>query len=391
MKKVSFHPYNLLLVYLLSLFFAFHVALPTFINSSFLNLFLTEKLLSFVYIIASVITIILFFLSPLILRKIGNYRLAISLIILEAFSLLTLILAKNVVLLILAFTASLIFISFFYFSLDIFLEGFSVDKKTGKIRGLYLTLSNLSWILSPLLAGFILTNSDYWKIYLASLLFLIPIFFILVLRFKNFSDSKYEITSGWQTVLQILASKNIRNIFGTNFLLNFFYSWMTIYTPLYLHKYIGFSWEQIGIIFSIMLLPFVFFQYILGKFADEKWGEKEILVLGFVIIGSSTLSLFFLPINTSLWVWAAILFVTRIGASSVEIMSDTYFFKNVGVLNANIISFFRMARPLAYILGPLVLALSLNLFPAGSGQIFLVLGLIMFTGLYFSLRIKDTK
>jgi MFS family permease len=382
---------NLLSVYLLGFLFAFHVALPTYINSSFLDVFMSEKSLGIVYTIASVLTIFFFFLAPLFLRMFGNYRVAFSLILIELFALTSLILGENPLLLATSFIISILTIPFIYFSLDIFLESFSEDKKTGRVRGIYLTMTNLAWIFSPIISGFILTKSNYWGVYLFSLLFLLPILFILSKNFSNFRDSKYEVTSISNTLKTVWKSKNIRNIFSTSFLLHFFYSWMTIYTPLYLHKYAGFSWTEIGIIFGIMLLPFVLVQFPLGKMADEKMGEKEILSIGFFLTAISTMALFFIPQNSSLWLWAVLLFITRIGASSIEIMTDTFFFKNVNNLNANIISFFRTSRPVAYVLGPLVASLSLNFVKVESGGIFIILGVIMLSGLFFSLRLKDTK
>jgi MFS family permease len=382
---------NIFPIYLFGFLFAFHSALPTYINSSFLNVFISEKMLGVVYSIASVFTIFLFFLAPFVLRKFGNYKTCLFLIVLEMVALIMLATGQSVFWLLASFIISLITIPFIYLSLDVFLEGFSQDKETGRIRGTYLTLANLAWIFSPIISSMILTNGDYWKIYLAALIFLIPIFFILITSLKNFKDSKYEVTSFRKTFGQIWKNKDIKNIFSANFLLNFFYSWMTIYTPLYLHKYAGFSWSEIGLIFGIMLLPFVFIQLPLGRIADKKYGEKEILSFGFIILAVATILLFFIPKDSSLWFWAVILFVTRIGAGSVEVMSDTYFFKKVNSLDTNIISFFRTARPLAYTFGPLIATFCLSLVGAESGYLFLILGLIMFSGLWFSLSIKDTK
>ncbi len=383
--------YSLFFVYLLGFLFAFHTALPAYVNSSFLDVFLPENSIGLVYTMASIFTIFLFFLAPSVLKKFGNYHTALFLVGLEILALLGLILGQTPFWLVTFFMVSLITIPFIYLSWDIFLEGFSNDEETGKIRGIYLTLGNLAWVFSPLICGLILVNGDYWKIYLAALVFLIPTFFILIKKLKDFKDSDYQAVSVWQTFQEVGRDKNIRNIFSSNFLLHFFYSWMTIYTPIYLHKYIGFSWTEIGVIFGIMLLPFVFIQFPLGRIADEKLGEKEILSTGFIIMALSTFILFFIPQTGGLWLWALLLLVTRIGASSVEIMNDTYFFKKVNNLNTNIISFFRISRPLAYVLGPLIMTLTMNLFGADHGQPFFVLGLIMLLGLLFSLNLKDTR
>ncbi len=72
-------------------------------------------------------------------------------------------------------------------------------------------------------------------------------------------------------------------------------------------------------------------------------------------------------------------------------MCDTYFFKKVDSLNANVISFYRMSSPLAYIFAPLLAVIMLSLFSFDIKYLFLILGLIMILGLKFSLALRDTK
>ena len=174
------------------------------------------------------------------------------------------------------------------------------------------------------------------------------------------------------------------------FLLQIFYACMTIYTPIYLHTNLGLPWSSIGIIFSIMLLPFVFVQFPAGKLADAILGEKEILSVGFIIMALATTTIFFID-SKSILVWALILLGTRVGAALVEIMCDVYFFKKVDNKNANLISFFRMSRPFAYIISPLVVAIILSVFGLDLKSLFLILGFLMFFGLRYSLAIVDTK
>jgi MFS family permease len=369
---------------------AFHTALPTYINSSFLNVYISESLVGSIYVIASIFSILCFLWLPFVLRRFGNYRIAFFLVVLELLTLLGLATLASPVFLVLLFVIKLVTIPLIYFSTDIFIEGFSSNRQTGLVRGIYLTAVNLAWALSPLISGLILTNSDYWKVYLASFFFMIPVLLILVINFRKFKDSSYQATHVWKTAVIVWNNKSLFGIFMANFLLFFFYSWMTIYTPLYLHKNIGFSWPQIGIIFAIMLLPFVLVQLPLGRLADKKWGEKEMLSLGFIIVAISTGIISFIS-GSSMILWAVILFITRIGASTIEIMCDTYFFKKVDGLNANAISFYRMSGPLAYILGPLLATVMFSFFNFEIQYLFLVLGLIMIFGLGFSLALKDTK
>ena len=175
----------------------------------------------------------------------------------------------------------------------------------------------------------------------------------------------------------------------SSLLLNFFFSWMVIYTPIYLHDHLGFSWTVIGIMFTIMLLPFPLLEMPLGKLADEKYGEKEMLNTGFIIIAITTAILTFIT-STNAILWTVMLFATRIGASMVEITTESYFFKKIGSDDSNLLSFFRMTGPIAYIIGPI--SASILLIFVAPNYLFVILGFIVITaGLYFSLDLKDTK
>lgn len=378
-------------IYLIGFLFAFYVALPTYINSSFLETFMSADFVGIIYTLMSILMIGGFFVAPLILRRFGNYRVAVILVLVEILVSLGLALAQTPFWSLIFFGLRLLAIPFIYFLLDIFLEGFSKNISTGNIRGWFLTLGNLAWIFAPLVSGLILTNGDYWRVYLASTLLLIPVLILLKMNLAHFHNSPDRVIHMGQAVRRLVGNKDLRNIYFSIFLLYFFYSWMTIYTPLYLHKVVGFSWGEIGTILSIMLLPFIFVQVPLGRLADKKWGEKEILSIGFVVISFFTALLFFIPASYGLWWWAGILFMTRVGAGAVEVMCDTYFFKKVGAVNADLISIFRMSNPVAYVLGPLVATLVLSLLPVNMNFLFLILSVIMLGGLFFSLALKDTR
>ena len=162
---------------------------------------------------------------------------------------------------------------------------------------------------------------------------------------------------------------------------------MVVYTPIYLHSHVGFGWNKIGIIFTVMLLPFALLESPLGRLADEKYGEKEILSAGFVIIAVATAALAFVG-GPNFYLWMLGLFATRVGASMIEVMNETYFFKKNSDRDPSIIGLFRMTKPFAYIIAPLFA--TVLFFFADYRLSFLVLGMIMLLGLRYSLTLKDT-
>jgi MFS family permease len=137
-----------------------------------------------------------------------------------------------------------------------------------------------------------------------------------------------------------------------------------------------------------MLLPFLLFQIPLGRLADKKYGEKEILILGFVIISISTIMIPYLT-EANFLVWTTILFITRLGASFIEISAESYFFKHVSISNINLIGLFRMTRNLPYVIVPALVSLAF-LF-VDYKYIFLILGIIMLLGLRYAFKLQDTR
>jgi len=377
------------LLYTLGFFLALQTALPAYINSSFIGQHLSsEKLIGFLYVISALLTMIGLLKIPLLLKKIGNFKTALIITISNTIILFILAFCQNVNLIFPSFILFLTLNSFIYFNLDVFLEQQSEDKNTGNIRGIYLTMVNLAWLFSPLLVGYLLTNGDYWKVYLIATITSLPFVSLLIFGVKKFKDPIYNVSSFFKTFKAVRNNKNLYRIFMIRFLLNFFYAWMVIYTPIYLHKYIELDWRTIGVIFTIMLLPFIIFQFPLGKLADKKWGEKEILSCGIIVLSLATVMLSFF--NTPIfWIWAIILFLTRVGASAIEIASESYFFKQINVQDIDVMSFFRITNPLAYSIAPLMAFLTLSFLDFQ--YIFLVLGIIMLFSLKYSLTLKDTQ
>jgi len=378
---------NRKIIYLVGFIFSLTIALPAYINSSFLSSFVNEKFVGIVYTLGSIGSILALLTAPAIWRIIGGYKFLLSITLLNILSLLALILVKN------AWSAVIIFIIYFslniliFFSLDELLKIFSKDSATGRIRGMYLSICGLAWIISQLAFGAVLGKFPLRIIYLISLAIMLLFFTISYLCFSDISDPKYDRMGVKKYIGKFFKNKNLFRAYGISFLLQLFYSWMVIYTPIYLSLYLGFSWKEIGIIFAIMLLPFFIIPFQLGKYAD-KIGERKMLMFGFTIASFATLFLFLIH-EHNLWLWALLLLITRVGAASIEVMSDAYFFKHIKPENEEFVGVYRSASPVAYILGPLLASLVFIFIPS-FGFIYLILGAFMLYGIYLSSTIRKS-
>lgn len=376
------------IIYIAGFLFSIPIALTSYINSSFLETYINEYYIGIVYIIASIITIWGLLKMPKIVTHLGN-RLTIFLFSLFIFLSLILLAFENTALIIIpAFIIYFISINFVIASLDIFIEDFSKNSSVGSLRGFYLTIINFAWIFAQLISGSIINKSSFSGIYLFSALFMILVLLIFIFFLRDFKDPEYKKISILKTIKSFIHKKHISKIYLINLILKFFYSWMVIYTPIYLHEYIGFNWTQIGIIFSIMLIPFVLLDFPLGKLSD-KIGEKKILIYGFLIIIPSVLIIPFIS-ESKLLIWIIVFFLTRVGAATIEIMSESYFFKAVNEKDADEISFFRNTLPLSYIIGPLIAIPVLLLVPSFEYLLF-VLSIVLLIGFFITLRLQDIK
>lgn len=379
---------SLWIINLIGIFFVLHIGIPLYINSSFLSSFTSEESVGIIFTVGSFLSILGIVAATKSIEKFGDYRTMMSLILLEIVALIGIVVFDKLVFIIPAFFIHFVFNFTFGMNIDVLLEHNSKDQKTGTIRGAYLTMNNFAWVIVPVLAGFIVGKNNYWKAYLASLVFLIPVVFLLNSNFKKFRDPKYEKLKLWETCKRVLKNENIKNIFIISVIMRVFFAVMVIYTPIYLLKHLGFDFAQMGIITTVAMSAYLLLEYPLGKIADTKLGEKEILNVGFIILSITTIIISFIT-GTSLILWALIMFSTRVGAAMIESMSETYFFKNTDSSDTDILTFFRTAGPIAYLIAPTLGSIFLIFFDLK--YIFLATGIIMLVGIKFSLSIKDTN
>lgn len=379
---------KLRILYVIFFLFSFSIAFLSYTQSSFLETVIPKESVGLVFVVGYIVTLIAMTWLGTITAWLGKRDALVAILVLLCAALLLLITGRYRVFLLVAFVLYTVGVWLAYVALDLLVETYSSDKETGRIRGTQLTIGNAGWVIAPTLSGFVLEQFGFPTIFSISLLLMLPVVGLVVVGFRGLPRREtMRVPPFMKTMKEILARPSLLRIFLISFLLYFFYAWMVIYTPLYLLS-IGIDWSDIGKIFSVMLLPFILFQYPAGTLADRRLGERRILLLGLVIIGVSTIGLYFIE-GPILWLWALLLFCTRVGASLVEIMRDSYFFKQVDKRDVQLIEFFRNTYPLAYIVGPLLATAILAVAPMHS--LFLVLGIIMLSGTVFAFQLVDTK
>ena len=376
------------LVYLGGFLLATHYATVAYVNSSLLKQFASDSAISLLYVAGSIASVILLTLAPAFLRKAGNVVTLLVFIVLESFAVFGMGNFSIVFLIMFLFILHQAAESMLYFSLDVSLEHeIKIEGATGRKRGIFLTAQNIAWVLSPLALSFLAFQDDFKNVYYLSAAALVPLFFIAMLFFRHTKNTTVATSHIISALSSLRRSFDEARIMGAQFILQFYFSWMVIYLPLLLSREIGFGWDKIGFIFTIMLIPYLIFEFPAGLWGDKKIGEKELLIAGFIIMFLTTLIIPLIKTPTFL-IWSAVLFATRIGASLVEESSESYFFKHIKEEDTGLISLFRMARPLSFIIAPIIAIPVIYFFSYSASFYFLAFFSLL--GLFFIPKV-DTR
>ncbi len=373
-------------IFVANFFFSIHFAATLYINSSFLGHFFSPPTVGWLYVFGALGNIIFLLNSERLLSRLGGRGFLAFFTVITLLSTIGAALAKTPVVAIVSFLVYASVSMMIYYALDVLLEEVSDNKTTGKTRGMYLTITNSALLGGPILVALTENKNNFSDLYITAAFFLLPIIVLMMfsLKIKRGSERYLPVPLPFNTWNKL---PNIKNVTVARMVLEFFFAIMVIFLPIYLNQNIGFTWREIGIIFTVMLLPFVLFEWPVGELADRRYGEKEIMSFGFLFILLTSLLMPFL--GSHLVVWGIVLFVSRIGASFVEITTDSYFFKQVGPHHVGLISIYRLSRPVGLILGSGLGSIASILFPQNG--IFLILGVIILIGFRQAFSLIDTK
>lgn len=398
MRRFFYHPWSkkdtppkFYLIYILSVLFVFHSMVVSYSNSTYMERFATPEVIGTLYTIGSAIAVLAFLFMTRVLRRLGNVRTVIWLAVIELMMLLFMGLAFTPAITIVAFVTFLVINPLIFLNIDVFSESLIGDNEesTGSKRGLALALMSLASACGPFALGMLAGKENLLDrpYFLAASVFGLFIALVLI-HFRAFKDPEYHELKVLSALSYFWSARHMRYVMLMQFLLQVFFAWTVIYMPLYLATQIGLGWDVLGSVIGVGLLAFVVLEYPIGLLADKVYGEKEMMAIGFLILAVSVSWIAFLD-STSFWPWALLMFITRTGASFVEVTCESYFFKHTKGSDANTISFFRLTRPLGFMFGSLLGSAALLFLPFN--LIFVVLGLVMAAGLFFVIPIRDTR
>lgn len=341
------------ILFFANFFFSSLTALTAYILLPYLSTLMSTAYTGLVVAGGGLAALIFFPFLPRLVARYGAQQLALVFALVEMITIFVLAAAPGLFASILLIIVMVALQPFLSYELDLLLEATGdTEGMAGRVRALFLTAWNSGGFIAPLLIGALLVNTDaYGRIFIAAAAALVP-FVVLFAARRLPRGAAPEPSPMSDTLACIFHNRDLTAVSIAHIILWFFYVWAPLYTPIYLHSVLGFSWTDLGWIFSIMLIPYVLIEYPAGWLADRFIGDKELMLAGFLVAGSALASISLLTASSPLILILCILVVSRCGAALIESMTEGHFFRRVTERDINSVSIFRGAWPLAYVIAP---------------------------------------
>lgn len=360
------------------------------VNSSFLAQFFSPETVSVIFSVGALVMTMLLIGAPTIASLVSPRALIVVIIPVLQVSIILLGFSQN------GIQATTFFIiqgALFFtllYLLDLFVKGINQNgTQTGSLRGIFITGLNFAAFLAVMLPGVFIINNFYPPLYAFSALALAPAFFLAMTKLRHVVPKIPAPATFFHTIKYLwCCNHSVAYVVAASFLLYLFLGWSGLYIPLLLVQEGGFSWQVVSGVLVFVLIPFLLLEIPAGWLADKFFGETEMMGVGFALAALGFVGIAFIPL-WNIVLWATALFVARSGAALVQAMSESYFFKHVNIDDATLMSVFRITRPLAFIVAPLIALLFLPV--TGLQTVFAVFATILLIGVPLSLRIWDTK
>lgn len=380
----------LIVTYLMTFLYALHYAIPVYATSSYLHMYFSSSIVSATYVIGSILALFASISIAKSMKRFHTYRFTLGVAFLEMIVVALFGITENHYLLPVFFICHFVLQTLLYITLNVFIESFSAHAKIGSIRGLFLAILNMGILISPLIGGLILTYYSFTVLYVVAALILVPYLFLVQKYLSHVTEPAYHTVNLIDALRQGIRNKNLRAALVAELVVQSFYAVMIIYSPLYLATLGIPLTTYLTIILPIALLPLVVLPYELGLLADRKFGEKEMLIIGLLILVVTTFICVIIS-TPEVRVWAFVLLLSRIGASFVETMAFSYYFKKIGPEDPSLTALFINMHAVATITVGTVGIIVAPFLVMRPQLMFIILGCAILWSISYVLPMRDTR
>jgi len=351
------------------------VSSTAYMHSSYLKSLGTPIPEGILFAFGSILALITTMQTPKLFQRYGVVPTVGFASILNASSFLLMYLSISEIVSVLAFVTVVGSTAVLLVGLDMIIQHYSDKKDTGEVRGINLALRNLAYLVGPLIAGLIAEEFNLPSVYLfASITMFLLVLFFHARFYKLKLFPKYLNRYGFKNLVTLWKKKKLRASYLSGFIVEFFFAIWAVFLTIYMHEVVGFNWEQIGVLFAIMHIPYVILEPIIGDSLDNSHNEKFAMTIGLILMAGSLVWISVLP-DKSFLPWILALCLSRIGASFGQVAHESYFFAQISKEDADSISAYRSMTPLSLLIGPFVG--SIILLFTGYRELFLVTACIL--------------
>jgi MFS transporter, ACDE family, multidrug resistance protein len=208
-------------------------------------------------------------------------------------------------------------------SFGILLRDNSSRKTISKNEGVIYTMTNMGWVLGPLVAGLIAAHYNVRQVFLfAGLFMFLAIIAFAFFRIKDNNHKKVKIDGNtWKILKHLITHKHLRKAYLVSMGLNIWWTTVYIFLPLFIMKHLSEVW--VGYFLFAIPIPLVLLEYLVGKY-ETKFSARKFFVIGYGLLTVIAVAAFFAP--NVYWVLGLFVFGS-IAAALIEPTRESYFFK----------------------------------------------------------------
>lgn len=336
------------LLYIAYFFFMWGVGFTVYSNSAVIESVTGRESIGLIYGISAALALIFStWIIPEVIKKLGNRKTIGLALLIAVGSTIGIRIFKDPTLFALSFIIFLMTQILISFNFDVFFEHTTTKESSIKGRGAVVALQHIGRMLGPILAAYITVKSGIRIPYNISMLLFIITGIILYFATVNFKDKHYKNSSLIRSFKDIIYRPGVRKPLISMILLQTFYALMVTFVPIYLADVQGIKIESLGLIFTIMLAPFVLFAYPIGKFLDGGASSRRAARYGLLIMAIATLA-FPTIISNSLIIWGVVLFMSRIGAVILETTAEGTFLRSIKEEETELLGIMRDMQSVGY-------------------------------------------
>lgn len=257
-----------------------------------------------------------------ILEKYNKTRLYVIIILLFAISYYLFSIFSNIYIIIILGIITTILGSLRVSLYGVIVRDSTSDKLVSRNEGLIYTFMNLSWFITPIVAGYIASEFGVRTVFIFSaIMFLFSILFLRIFKVQDPNMKKKPDKKPLKLFLNYFKNRDrvFSYILGGG--IDFWWVLIYIYIPIKIFES-GLPDTTIGYFLGAVIVPLILIEYYVGKKAGKK-GFKGIFITGYSILGFSALICFFIP---NLYIILIILSLASFGAGMLEPTTEAYFF-----------------------------------------------------------------